>query len=126
MMRNRGLNRIQKYDTALFIIINNGPHPRWLNTFFQQLSVVYNGGWAWIIGVALFWPFRRTRPEATRVLKGISVPIWVAALIVEGPIKKYFRRRRPFMWCAPSSWGRSRATGLSHRGTPPPPSVGRG
>jgi undecaprenyl-diphosphatase len=97
MMKNRGLNRIQKYDTALFIIINNGPHPRWLNTFFQQLSFVYNGGWAWIIGVALFWPFRRTRPEATRVLKGISVPIWVAALIVEGPIKKYFRRRRPFI-----------------------------
>ncbi len=85
----------QKYDTALFIAINNGLHTRALNKFFQYLSVVFNGGWAWIIGVALFWPFRRRR--ATLILKRISVPIWVAALVIEGPVKKYFRRKRPFI-----------------------------
>lgn len=85
----------QKYDTALFIAINNGLHIPALNRLFNSLSVVFNGGWAWIIGVALMWPFRPS--EATSLLKRITLPIWVASLVVEVPIKKYFRRRRPFI-----------------------------
>ncbi|MGH2545157.1 MAG: phosphatase PAP2 family protein, partial [Ardenticatenaceae bacterium] len=85
----------QRYDTALFIAINNGLHTPALNSFFQNLAFVFNGGWAWIIGTALFWPFQPR--QAVRVLRTITVPIWVAALVVEGPVKRYFRRRRPFI-----------------------------
>jgi membrane-associated phospholipid phosphatase len=85
----------QKYDTGLFIIINSGPRSPISNAFFNYLSVIFNGGWAWIIGTALFLPFQRAR--ALSVLKNISPPIWVAAVVVEVPVKKYFRRRRPFI-----------------------------
>lgn len=97
LVRHPSLNRVQKADTALFIYINNMPHPRLANRFFQFLTFWWNGGWAWLIGVALFVPFPKTRARAVSLLKQISVPIWVAALLVEGPIKKYFRRRRPFI-----------------------------
>lgn len=86
---------LQKYDTALFLAINNSPHTPVTNGIFEQISFWFNGGWGWLIGVALTWPFRRA--EATDLLKRITIPIWVAALVVEGPIKKYFRRRRPFI-----------------------------
>jgi membrane-associated phospholipid phosphatase len=85
----------QKYDTGLFIIINSGPRSPISNAFFNYLSVIFNGGWAWIIGTALFLPFRRA--QTISMLKSISPPIWVAAVVVEVPVKKYFRRRRPFI-----------------------------
>jgi undecaprenyl-diphosphatase len=85
----------QKYDTALFLAINNGPHSPPVNRFLGFLSAIFNGGWAWIIGTALFLPVRRR--AATDLLKRITPPIWVAALVVEGPVKKYFRRKRPFI-----------------------------
>ncbi|MBA3532205.1 MAG: phosphatase PAP2 family protein [Ardenticatenales bacterium] len=85
----------QKYDTALFIFINNSPHHPLSNAFFEHLSFWFNGGWAWILGTLLFWPIRRK--ESTRILKAITLPVWAAALGVEGPIKKYFRRKRPFI-----------------------------
>lgn len=92
----RRMSPFQKYDTALFLAINNDlPRVPAVNSFFRHLSFWFNGGWAWIIGVALFLPFRRQ--EASAILRRISVPIWVAAGVVEGPIKKYFRRKRPFI-----------------------------
>lgn len=91
----RRMSIFQRYDTALFIAINNGLHTPPLNRFFQWLSFVFNGGWAWLIGTALFLPFRRA--ESWRLLKKMSLPVWAAALVVEGPVKKYFRRRRPFI-----------------------------
>ncbi|MCZ7574169.1 MAG: phosphatase PAP2 family protein [Ardenticatenaceae bacterium] len=90
------MSPFQKYDTALFLAINNDlPRTAALNTFFHQISFWFNGGWAWLIGVALLWPV--CPAEAANLLKRISVPIWVATLTVEGPVKKYFRRRRPFI-----------------------------
>ncbi len=97
-LRDTIMNRMsffQRYDTFLFIAINNGLHTPALNRILNAISFVFNGGWAWVIGAALFWPFRRER--ATQVLKEIAPPIWVAAGVVEGPIKKYFRRKRPFI-----------------------------
>lgn len=85
----------QKYDTALFIAINNGLHTPAINRFMQLLSFIFNGGWGWLIGATLFLPFR---PRETKALiKRIAPPIWVGALMVEGPVKKYFRRKRPFI-----------------------------
>lgn len=92
----RRMSPFQRYDTALFLAINNDlPRTATLNAFFRQISFWFNGGWAWIIGVALFWPFHPAR--AAVILRRIAVPIWVATLVVEGPVKRYFRRRRPFI-----------------------------
>lgn len=96
LMRHPGISFLDKYDARLFIFINNNaPRTPATNAFFHYLSMIFNGGWAWIIGAILFWPFypRRT----IRILKQISLPIWAASLVVEGPVKKYFRRRRPFI-----------------------------
>ncbi len=95
-MRHPGINWLDKQDTRLFIFINNHtPRTARTNAFFHYLSFIFNGGWAWIVGAALLWPFYPR--QAARIIQQISLPIWVAALVVEGPVKKYFRRRRPFI-----------------------------
>lgn len=96
IMRHPGINWLDKQDARLFIFINNhSPRTAHTNAFFHHLSYIFNGGWAWIVGAALFWPFYPHR--AISIIKQISLPIWVAGLVVEGPVKKYFRRRRPFI-----------------------------
>ncbi len=91
-----GVSWLDKYDAELFILINNNiPRTPATTTFFQQLSFWFNGGMAWLLGIALAWLF--SREKATRTLKWVAVPMWVAGMIVEGPIKLFFRRRRPFI-----------------------------
>ncbi len=93
---HRGISLLDTYDTELFILINNKfPRTAALDTFFYHLSRWYRGGLGWLIGVALVWPFRPT--WASRTLKEIAPPIWIAGSIVEGPVKMYFRRERPFI-----------------------------
>lgn len=93
---HRSINWLETQDTELFLLINNKfPRTEALDAFFYQLSRWYRGGLGWLIGVALVWPFR---PKwAIRTLKEIAPPIWIAGSIVEGPVKMYFRRERPFI-----------------------------
>jgi undecaprenyl-diphosphatase len=96
ILHHPGVSLLDKMDTELFIIINNNvPRTPAITHFFSRLSFWFTGGWAWLVGVALFWPFQPQWVE--NVLKQISFPMWVAGIIVEGPIKLYFRRRRPFI-----------------------------
>ncbi len=96
LLRQPGVGFLQAYDTELFILINNhSPRTPATDTFFKQLSLWFTGGWAWVLGVALVWPFRRLWAIST--LKQIALPIWVATLTVEGPVKMFFRRRRPYI-----------------------------
>jgi undecaprenyl-diphosphatase len=96
LLRQPGVGFLKAYDTELFILINNHtPRTAASDTFFKQLSLWFTGGWAWVLGVALAWPFRRAWVVST--LKQIALPIWVATLIVEGPIKMLFRRHRPYI-----------------------------
>jgi undecaprenyl-diphosphatase len=96
LKRHPRISRFQTYDTDLFILINNyTPRTPFIDGFFYQLSLWFGGGWAWIMAGALTWPFHRA--WAAVLLKQITLPIWMAGLIVEGPVKKYFRRRRPFI-----------------------------
>lgn len=91
----RRMSFFQRYDTAIFLTINTLPHTPISNAFFHQLSYWFNGGSAWILGVALLLP---VRPKAARaLLHEMLAPIWVTSLVVEGPVKTYFRRRRPFI-----------------------------
>jgi undecaprenyl-diphosphatase len=96
LKRHPSVSLFQTYDTDLFILINNyTPRTAFSDAFFYQLSLWFGGGWAWIIAAALAWPFHRR--WAARTLKRITLPIWISGLVVEGPVKKYFRRRRPFI-----------------------------
>ena len=97
-LRDAIMNRMsffQRYDTAGFLAVNNLPHPPAVNRFFHQLSFWFNGGWGWLLGPLLFLPFGPSRVFS--LLRRIAVPTWAAALVVEGPVKKYFRRKRPFI-----------------------------
>lgn len=96
ILRSPSISLAAKLDTELFVLINIGiPRTDGLDRFFSRLSAVFTGGWIYIILVALLLPFR---PRWTwRTLVRIAPPIWAAALIVEGPIKLYFRRQRPFI-----------------------------
>lgn len=96
MLRHPGISLAAKIDTELFVLINvHTPRTEALDRFFSRLSAIFTGGWIYIIFVALALPFR---PRQTwEILKRIAPPIWAATLIVEGPVKMYFRRRRPFI-----------------------------
>ncbi len=81
-------------DTRLFIMVNNSFHRPELNDALRTISKWFNGGWAYIIAVAIFLPFR---PRAAwHILRNVAIPLWSASLMVEGPFKAVFRRRRPF------------------------------
>lgn len=96
ILRNPSINIISKIDTELFLLINvYSPRSPRLDRFYHRLSFVFTGGWIYLIAIALLWPFR---PQWTwHILKRIALPTWAAALVVEGPIKKYFSRQRPFI-----------------------------
>lgn len=86
--------KFEANDTRIFLLVNNRLHREDVNWALRTLSHFFNGGWAYIIGVALFLPFRRKK--AWGILERNAVPIWATALLVEGPLKAIFRRRRPF------------------------------
>jgi undecaprenyl-diphosphatase len=96
MVRHPRAGLLQAYDTDLFILINNNlPRTTLTDTLFHQFSLWFTGGWAWLMSVAVLWPFR---PEwSGRTIQQIILPILIPTLLVEGPIKTYFRRRRPYI-----------------------------
>jgi membrane-associated phospholipid phosphatase len=96
ILRHPGISLAAKIDTRLFVLINvHTPRTAGIDHFFKRLSAVFTGGWIYMIFVALAFPFR---PQQTReLLKRISLPTIAAALVVEGPVKMYFRRQRPFI-----------------------------
>ncbi|MBX2998219.1 MAG: phosphatase PAP2 family protein [Caldilineaceae bacterium] len=96
VLRHPGISLAAKIDTRLFVLINvYTPRTKRIDSFFSRLSAIFTGGWIYMIFVALAFPFR---PQQTwALLKRISLPTIAAALVVEGPIKMYFRRRRPFI-----------------------------
>lgn len=96
LKKHPGVSFLQTYDTELFILLNTHiPRTATSDAFFYHLSAWFRGGLVWLIGVVLVWPFYRA--WATRTLRQIAPPIWIAGAVVEGPIKRYFRRRRPFI-----------------------------
>lgn len=82
-------------DANLFLFVNHLPHTRLLNSFFYTLTFIFNGGAFWyaVTAVAALRNRRRTRT----LLREVILPLTVTTLLVEHPIKSYFRRRRPFI-----------------------------
>jgi membrane-associated phospholipid phosphatase len=89
------LDPLQAADTFAFVQINQLPHTRLLDRFMTRLSWVMTGGIGWLLFLLLATLVDRQRGwKATRAV----VPaLWLATSTVEHPIKKWFRRRRPFV-----------------------------
>lgn len=87
-------------DVRIFLAINQLPHTKITNALMYGLTFVMTRGDGWVLGMLLAALTRRGRRERRRARTGLIdvVPaLWMATAMVEGPIKHYFRRRRPFI-----------------------------
>lgn len=82
-------------DAKLFLAVNHLPHNRLLNGFFYSLTRIYQGGAAWFALMGMVWLLDRRR--GWQVIRQVALPLTVATLLVEIPIKSFFKRRRPFI-----------------------------
>jgi undecaprenyl-diphosphatase len=98
LLRKAVLSRLKPYDALdarLFLAINHLPHTPLLNAFFYFFTFIYTAGAAWYALMAM--AFLRDRREGMRLIRGTAVPLAIAGVIVELPIKAFFKRRRPFI-----------------------------
>jgi YegS/Rv2252/BmrU family lipid kinase len=98
LLRNEILERMapfQAIDTRLYLAINHLPHTPLSNWAMYSLTTVMNAGWGWLIGLGL--NTLRNPRKHWPILQAVAPPLWLATVIVEYPIKHYFRRTRPFI-----------------------------
>ena len=91
----RRLKPVDALDANLFLAINHLRHTRFLNGFFYAITFAWNGAAFWYAEMVL--RVLRNPREAKRIWWGIGFPLTVTGLLVELPIKSFFRRRRPFI-----------------------------
>ena len=89
------LKPLDAVDANLFLAINHLPHTPFLNRFFYGITLAWQGAAAWYLelGIHAF----RNRRNLKSLWWGIGFPLTITGLLVEYPIKSYFRRRRPFI-----------------------------
>jgi membrane-associated phospholipid phosphatase len=88
------LKPLDAIDAMLFIQVNHLPHPKLLDRLVSSFSWFMTGGHAWVLFIALSALFDKSRAlKAGRILPAL----YLATYTVEFPIKRYFRRRRPFI-----------------------------
>jgi membrane-associated phospholipid phosphatase len=98
LLRRELMRRLKPFDAidaALFLQINHLWHPKALDRFFSWFSFLMTGGHAWALAVLLRVLVDRRR--GGREFFEVVAPLYLATLTVEGPIKAYCRRRRPFI-----------------------------
>jgi undecaprenyl-diphosphatase len=89
------LGPLQAVDTFIFVQINQLPHRKLSDRFLTRLSWVMTSGTGWLLFLLLATLVNRQRGwKATRA---VAPALWLATATVEHPIKKWFRRRRPFI-----------------------------
>ena len=89
------LKPLDALDANLFLAVNHLPHTHFLNIFFYMLTVIFNGGVAWYVVTAFRALYRRRK--IGELIREIVLPLTITTMLVEFPIKAYFRRRRPFI-----------------------------
>jgi undecaprenyl-diphosphatase len=89
------LKPIDALDANLFLRINHLPHTPALNRFFYFFTLVFTGGAAWFVLMAIVTLFNRRL--GWRMIRESALPLALATMTVEYPIKTYFKRRRPFI-----------------------------
>lgn len=91
----RRLGPLKAADTALFLAVNRMPHPPLLNSWMYGLTTIMNRGDGWVLGLLVGTLLNHKRGK--RALLDVLPALWLATATVEFPIKRYFRRRRPFI-----------------------------
>jgi membrane-associated phospholipid phosphatase len=89
------LKPLDAVDAAVFLAVNDAPHPRWLNGLMRRFSWIMTAGIGWLTPLAFRAAFRPR--SAGRTALEVLPPLWLATTVVEFPIKSFFRRRRPFI-----------------------------
>ena len=89
------LKPVDALDANLFLLVNHLPHTHLLNRIFYSLTVAFNGGAFWFVTLAL--AALRNPRRIGAYLREIAIPLTLTTMLVEFPIKAYFRRRRPFI-----------------------------
>ena len=82
-------------DTAVFLDINQLPHPRWMNAAMRFVTIVMRGAHALSLGLLV--AAVREPERGARALAETLPPLWLTTAIIEVPVKQFFRRRRPFI-----------------------------
>jgi membrane-associated phospholipid phosphatase len=98
LLRKELIKRLKPFDAIdaiLFVQINSLPHPKLLDRLIARFSWIMTGGHAWIL-VILVQALRK-RARGIQTMLAVLPPLYLATFTVEVPIKKYFRRRRPFI-----------------------------
>jgi YegS/Rv2252/BmrU family lipid kinase len=98
LLRRELLRRMRPWralDTRLFLALNHLPHTPLSNRLMYELTTVMNGGWGWILGLLAAACLQGER--GGRVLRDVAPPLWLATMAVEYPIKRLFKRQRPFV-----------------------------
>ena len=82
-------------DAELFLVVNHLPHNRWLNGFFRFFTFTFSAGLGWYVIMAL--AILVDPRKGIRAVRHTILPLSVASILVEFPIKAFFRRSRPFI-----------------------------
>lgn len=86
---------LQAVDAQLYLMVNNLPHPPWADRAASGVTLMFTGGWIWVIASVL--AYRAGVGRSRKALRELVPAMLGATWIVEYPIKTYFRRRRPFI-----------------------------
>ena len=91
----KDLRPMAAVDTEIFLEINQLPHPRWCNALMRGLTIIMKRGDALVVG--LFIASLSDPARGARALGEVVPSLWLSTFIIETPVKKFFRRRRPFI-----------------------------
>lgn len=89
------LKPLDALDANLFLAINHLPHTRLLNGFFYGITLAWQGAAVWYAEMGL--KALQKRRLAGKIFRYMVLPLTITGLLVELPIKSFFRRRRPFI-----------------------------
>lgn len=89
------LRPLDALDANIFLAVNHLPHTRLSNAFFYGLTTIFNvvAPWYGEMGFQML----RNRKQAKHIFRESILPMLVTSSLVEGVIKPYFKRRRPFI-----------------------------
>jgi undecaprenyl-diphosphatase len=89
------LGPLQAIDAFVFVQINQLPHRKLSDRFLTRLSWMMTCGNGWLLFLLLATLVDRQR--GWKAARAVAPALWLATATVEHPIKKWFRRRRPFI-----------------------------
>jgi undecaprenyl-diphosphatase len=91
----RRMGPLNALDARIYLEINEAPHPGWLDSVAWLITIVFTGGWIWVVGTLLAYLLRV--PKSWSAVKRLLPSLVIATWVIEYPVKAYFRRRRPFV-----------------------------